>query len=53
MLCMLDFLHPNRSFLDARTAKESIQDHGGAVGNGMAVNNHQNFQVQPTEVLLR
>jgi len=34
-------------------AEESIQDHSGAVGNGMIANNYQNFPVQPTEVLLR
>jgi len=33
-------------------AEESTQDHSGGVGNGMMVNNYQNFQVQPTEVLL-
>jgi hypothetical protein len=32
--------------------QEEIQDHS-AIGNGMANDNYQNFQVQPTEVLLR
>jgi len=33
-------------------AEESIQDYNGSPGSGMALNNnHQNFQVQPTEAL--
>jgi hypothetical protein len=34
-------------------SEEPMQDHGGTVGNGTIANNYQNFQVQPTEVMLR
>jgi hypothetical protein len=30
-----------------------MQDYNGTVGNGVIANNYQNFQVQPTEVMLR
>jgi hypothetical protein len=34
-------------------AEESMQDHSSSMRNDMVVNNYQNFQAQPTEVLLR